>query len=219
MEIVTDIAGIHAQQLFHGKAQPLFPEFQVVDHDQQLHAPGDQGGDGRALNAQLRTAQIAVNQQVIQGDIDAQRGKGDHIAGLHDADGPQGRHQDAGHGENDVGKADDLKIPHSLGNDPGLIGQQAQQLSRRQQDKHEHHHRQGSAEPQGRADDMGDGLQLIFAQILGAQHHGALTGALHQHLQQELHLVAQADAAHGVLAVPAQHDGIHHIDAVSQQIL
>ena len=36
---------------------------------------------------------------------------------------------------------------------------------------------------------------------------------------KELDLVAQTDAAHRVLAVTSEHERIHHVDAVGQQIL
>ena len=66
---------------------------------------------------------------------------------------------------------------------------------------------------------MGDGIQFSLAPVLGAQHHGAFAGTLYQHLQKELYLVAEADAAHGYLTITAQHDGVHHVNAEGQQIL
>ena len=66
---------------------------------------------------------------------------------------------------------------------------------------------------------MRDRLQLTLAPILGAHYDRALACTDDQHLQQVLHLVAQADAAHRILTVAAKHDGIHHVDAVGQQVL
>ena len=88
-----------------------------------------------------------------------------------------------------------------------------------QQHHPEQQSRENRPEPQGHADDMGNGLQLVLAPVLGPQHHGPLPRAAHQHLEQELDLVAQAHAAHGLLAVAAQHDGVHQVYPKGQQIL
>ena len=124
-----------------------------------------------------------------------------------------------GRGKHDVGEADDLEIADALRDDQRLVGQKAQQLARCKPHDQKHQNRHPAAKTQGGANDMGDRLQLVFSPVLGAQHNSALAGALHQHLKHELHLVAQADSAHGVLAVPPQHDRVHHIDTVYEQIL
>ena len=75
--VIPDVAGVDRHQLLQGEMQPLLPVFQVIDHDEQLHAPGDQSCDGRAPDAQLREAEAPVDQQIVQAGVDAKRGEGE----------------------------------------------------------------------------------------------------------------------------------------------
>lgn len=121
-DIIPQIAGIHADQLFQGQAQLLFAELQIQNADQQLNAAGDQRAHGSALYTKLRKTAVAVNQQVIQADIDTQGRKRDHISDGNDPHRPQGRHQNIGHRKEDIGPADDLKIADALRDHKGVIG-------------------------------------------------------------------------------------------------
>ena len=66
---------------------------------------------------------------------------------------------------------------------------------------------------------MRDRLQLVFAPVLRAHNDRALACTDDQHLQQKLHLIAQAYAAHGILTVPPEHHGVHQVYAVGEQVL
>ena len=85
--IVPNVAGVDENQLFQRQAQLSLTEFQIIEDDQQLHAPGDQRGNGRAADAQLRKSEIAVDQQIVERNIDAQRGKGNDVSQLDNTHG------------------------------------------------------------------------------------------------------------------------------------
>ena len=65
----------------------------------------------------------------------------------------------------------------------------------------------------------GIGSSLFFAPVLRAHNDCALACTDDQHLQQKLHLIAQAYAAHGILTVPSEHHSVHQVYAVGEQVL
>lgn len=68
----------------------------------------------------------------------------------------------------------------------------------------EQQHCERAAEAQRHTDDVRNGLELFPAPVLRAHNDRALARADDQHLEQELDLVAQTDAAHRVLAVTSE---------------
>ena len=217
--IIPDVAPIDEEQLPRRKAQLSLPAFQKPDNNHQLHAPGDQRGHRCPPDPKLRTAPAPIDQQVIERHIDPQRGEGNHIANPDNAHRPQGGHQNISNRKNDICKADDLKILNALGNHRFLVGQQPQQRLRRDQHQGKQRRRQPSAEAERHADDVGNRFQPASPPVLGAQHHGSLSRAGHQHLEQKLHLITEAHTAHGVLAVPSQHHRVHQVHPKGQQVL
>lgn len=193
--------------------------FEEPDDDEQLNAACDQRCAGRAAHAHLRKTEIAVDQQIVQAYIDDERRAGDHVADPDHADRAQRRDKDIRDRENDVGEADDAEILRALRDDGRVVREQLQNLRRPAAHEDEQQHRKCAAEAQRHTDDVRNRLELFLSPVLRAHDDRALARADDQHLKQELDLVAQTDAAHRVLAVPTEHERIHHIDAVGQQIL
>ena len=115
--------------------------------------------------------------------------------------------------------ADDAEIFRALRDDCRVVREQAQDLVRPAEYEDEQQHCERAAEAQRHTDDVRNGLELFPAPVLRAHNDRALARADDQHLEKELDLLAQTDAAHRVLAVTSEHERIHHVDAVGQQIL
>ena len=146
----------------------LFVEEQDVHQDDaQLHQPADQGGHGSAYNAQLRRAEVAVDETVVQADVDADGGAGhdraDH-GGLHALEGV---HEGVGQAEHRIGPADDFQVAHSFCDDLRIPGEQPQHSRRSQlrDGKKEDAAEKATLDPQG--DDLLDGLRPLLPPILG----------------------------------------------------
>ena len=117
-------------------------KLQVVDNDEQLHTAGNQRCDSRTAHAQLRTAEVAVDQAVVQAHVDDERRTRDHVTDLYYTDRAEGCDQNIGYCKDNIGKADDLEILFTFRDDRWRVGQQRQQLVREEQHNAEHQHRQ-----------------------------------------------------------------------------
>ena len=217
--VIAHVARVDVQQLAQVEIEDVFLVFEKPDDDEQLNAPRNQGRAGRAAHAHLREAEVAVNQQIVEADVDNKRRTRNHVADFNHADRAQGRHEDVRDGENHVGEADDAEILRALRDDRRVVREQLQNLRRPAAHQNEQQHRQCAAEAQRHTDDVRDGFELLFAPVLRAHDDRALARANDEHLEQVLYLVAQADAAHRVLTVPTEHERVHHVDAVGQQVL
>ena len=219
LHVIVHIARVDVQQLAEIEIEHVFPVLEEPDNDDQLDTARDQRCARRAAHAHLRKAEIAVDQQIVQAYVDDERRAGDHVADPDHADRAQRRDKDIRDGEDDVGIADDAEIFRALRDDCRVVREQAQDLVRPAEYEDEQQHCERAAEAQRHTDDVRNGLELFPAPVLRAHNDRALARADDQHLEQELDLVAQTDAAHRVLAVTSEHERIHHVDAVGQQIL
>ena len=219
MNIVSDVARVNEEQLAPVEIERVLAELEIPDDDEQLHRARNQRRDRRAAHAQGGRAEVAVNEDIVEADIDAQRGRRDDVADLDNADRAQRGGQHIGQGKEHIGKADDLQILHALLHNGRVVAHQADDLLREEQRGKEHEHGDGHAESQARADDVRDVLEVFFAPVARAQHDDALAHALHQHLQEKLQLIAQRGAGQRILRKAAQHDVIRHVDRIGQQVL
>ena len=142
VHVILHIAGVDVNQLAQAQVQLVLLKLQVVDNDEQLHTAGNQRCDSRTAHAQLRTAEVAVDQAVVQAHVDDERRTRDHVTDFYYTDRAEGCDQNIGYCKDNIGKADDLEILFTFRDDRWRVGQQRQQLVREEQHNAEHQHRQ-----------------------------------------------------------------------------
>ena len=142
VHVILHIAGVDVNQLAQAQVQLVLLKLQVVDNDEQLHTAGNQRCDSRTAHARLRTAEVAVDQAVVQAHVDDERRTRDHVTDLYYTDRAEGCDQNIGYCKDNIGKADDLEILFTFRDNRWRVGQQRQQLVREEQHNAEHQHRQ-----------------------------------------------------------------------------
>ena len=195
-------------------------------HDAQLHKPGDDGGQGRALHTHLRSAEVAEDQDVVQHQVH----QGGHDAAQHGDEGLpgflQGAGIGAGDGEGQKAQEHPFKIPLAVFQngagvgggtlageeeaDQGLAGKGEYQKSGTGQ-----HRADQQLEPEG----MADALVVPGALELGGENSSPGGGAEDAQVENKHQLVDDGNAAHRQGAHLAHHDVIQQGYKIGDAVL
>lgn len=218
-DIRTQIGEIHPQQLARFCFQLFVHRQHIYQNDDQLDKPAAQRGDGGALDAQLRRAEMPVDQAIVQTDVDADGADGHDGADDGGFDALQRVHQRVGHRKQQIGPANDAQIAHPFVDHGAVVGEQRQHPHRR--DLADREKQDADHQPAFHADvdDLLDGLDALLPPILRCQHHNAQPDAGGNLLQRELDLVDQRGTGQRQLGVGAQHQIVRHIHRQRRQLL
>ena len=103
--------------------------------DDKFHNSGRHRADCRALNAHFREAQIAADQQIIDGNVDHQCNQRYPQRNFHGMGDAHGGEHDGGRGEKQIAEPDQLQVSHALCGDQRIIGKKQQRLMGKQADQ------------------------------------------------------------------------------------
>ena len=187
--------------------------------DEKLRHPGQQRGDGRALDAQGRQAAFAEDQQIVHPGVQ----QGGHAEQLHAEAGILG----AAHGADidgrehieHIGKADELQIRRAQHRQLMLVGQQVHDLHRPQKQHQRQHQGDPRAQHGRHADGPADALHVLFAPVLAHQDAQAALDAEHDGDQQKHRHVGGGHGGHLGVAQPADHQRVDEAQREGNQIL
>ena len=198
-----------------------------VDHDDaQLHIAGQHGGDGRALHAQLREAQLAVDQQEVEdqvhehGDDARQHGQAG-LAGL-----AQGAGVALSDGEGRKPQQHEVQVLQAVvqgvRNARGIavVGEiQQHQLRALQQKQRNCAHGQQQARVELVAAGRAHALLIARAAVLGGEDARARNRAEYGQVEYVDQLVRHGDARKLVGADAPDHQVVQQVDEVGNGIL
>ena len=198
-----------------------------VDHDDaQLHIAGQHGGDGCALHAQLREAQLAVDQQVVENEVDEhgddarQHGQAG-LAGL-----TQGAGVALGDGEGRKSQQHEVQVLQAVvqrirhAGRVAVVGEvQQHQLPSLQQEQRNRAHGQQQARVELVAAGRAHALLVARAAVLGGEDARARNRAEYGQVEYIDQLVCHGDARKLVGADAADHQVVQQVDEVRDGIL
>ena len=194
-------------------------EQDVHQDDAQFHQSADQGSHSSTHDAQLGRAEVAVDEAVVETDVDADGGAGhdraDH-GGLHALEGV---HEGVGQAEHRIGPADDLQVAHSFCDDRLIPSEQPQHPRRSQLRDGEKEDAAEKAALDSQRDDLLDGSRPLLPPVLGGQDDDAHADAGGDLLEGELELIDQGRPGQGQLGVTAQHDVVRQVHRQRRQLL
>ena len=219
LQVVLQIGAVPLQNLPQLHVELFVDEQDIYQDDAQLYQPADQGGHGSTHDAQLRRAEVAVDEAVVETDVDADGGAGhdraDH-GGLHTLESV---HEGVGQAEHRIRPADDLQVAHSFCDDLRISGEQPQHSRRSQlrDGKKEDATEKAALDPQ--RDDLLDGPRPLLPPVLGGQHHDAHADTGSDLLQGKLELIDQGRTGQRQLGVATQHDVVRQVHRQRRQLL
>ena len=195
-------------------------------HDGQLRIPGDDGGDGRAFNAQSRRTEVTEDQGVIQHQIHQHRADaGDH--GNHRLAGfTKGAGVSIAQGERKKSPDHDVQIPDTVFHDlrgirgiavtgqiqadeEPVTGQKYCSAQRSQRSADE------NLEPEG----VSDTFVVPVAMELSSENAGTGAAAEDTQVEHEQQAVDDGNTGHGQCAHLTHHDVVQQIDKIGNAVL
>ena len=207
------------QQHMQAEADLLFPHEHIGDDHHELRHARQHSADGGTRHAHARRAELAEDEHVVEKHVHRKRHAVDRhrdVDGLHAAQ----HHQECGcDAVEEIRQRHDAQIG-CAGLDNGGLGGEYLHHRAREQKQHqcEQQPRRGR-NAQRQAGDAADGIHVLFAPVLAAQHDGAARHAEYGYGINKEHLVGQTGGRERHLAQPAQHQGIHQVDTVRNDIL
>ena len=217
--IVAQIGEVEAQQLAEAHFQLFVDEEDVDEDDNELHDTAHERGDRGADNAELRRAEIAVNEAVVQADVDADGAETHHGADCGGLDALKGIHKRVGDGENEVSPADDAQIARTLSDDGVVVREKGQNAGRQRLGEREEHDADEEAGLDADVDDLLDRPRAALTPVLGGEDDDAEPDARRDLLERELELVDERRAGEGELRVAAEHDVVGKVDRERGELL
>ena len=198
----------------------LFVDEQDVHQDDtQLHQPADQGGHSGTYDTQLRCAEVAVDEAVVETDVDADGGAGHDRADHGGLYALEGVHEGVGQAEHRIRPADDLQVAHPFPDDRLIPGEQPQHPRRSQLREGEEEDAAEKAALDPQRDDFFDRSRPLLPPVLGGQDNDAHADAGGDLLEGELELIDQGRPGQGQLGVATQHDIVRQIHRQRRQLL
>ena len=191
----------------------------IEGHDDHLHHPGDQGGDGGAGDAHGRRAELAEDQDVVQAGVGQHGDAEDHHAhggilraALHaDVDGADG--------VEDVAQPHDPQVRGPQLDEQAVVGHKGHDLEGEAEQHHGHGDRDDEAGVKADAHAAVDALGVPFAPVLAGQDGEAAEQAQNDDLQHVDGGVGGGDGGELVLAQHTHHEGVHEPQGGGDQVL
>ena len=188
-------------------------------HQDKLDHTGQQGGQRRALDAQLWHAELAEDEQVVEHQIDAQRQGVDEGRHFQAVDGPRVKADGKGHRGEEVGERHNPQIAAAQIDDVLLPGKQGEDLRGKQQRSQREKHRDDDPQHDVDAEGAADVFDVPHPPVLGNIDRSAAVDAEIDGGEDEVDAVSRAHRRQLIDAQLADHDRVGHIQADADQVL
>ena len=199
--------------------QPLVSHRKDED-DCDLEYAGDQARPRSTLDAELRRAAVAENEQPVTYHVQNKTDERHHGPEARDAHPTQAQYERRLHGEDEVCHPDNPQVAHRICRHSRLVREQGHDAFGRSHAHDAKQHAGTDRELHGERNDASHRLVVAFAPVLRDEDHTTRTQPVHAgHLQEVLNLVDYGRCCQRRLAVLPEHHVVGEVHRIRQQVL